>query len=338
VRISKFHAKRPRASLNPDNTLNRLSNDSQPQEGPLNSIGTLGKRHNVVFDDSGLEASLNYLRKPSDENLRRLVSAAGNKLAHAHHSWASYDSKETIEEFWSAQLSKVSQSSQLESNVKAVRMHLLSQEEVRWLSEVLRYLPRGHIFKTTVYLNIGYDNIVFGENVALNLNFRPFSLDKRESVYYLIHELAHAGYLRYHPMPELWNVRTNGELLSVVKFLTHLEGMGVISALRLRMLEGGLLDNDYRVLLNDAEKTRRVSHYFRLLHELENDLDKVEESRFQIFEEMSGKETRLWYITGCHMAQEIEKRLGTEKLRKLVKQGNEEFFETYLEFAEQPKP
>ncbi|MGB8779826.1 MAG: DUF5700 domain-containing putative Zn-dependent protease [Candidatus Bathyarchaeia archaeon] len=309
----------------------------QYQETPLNSIDTSDKKQVVTFDDSGLEASFNYLRKPTGENLRMLASKPRNRLAYAHHSWSSFDTEVTIEEFWSAQLSKVSWNAELESDINAVKEHLLNQEETKWLSEVLRYLPRSHFFNTTVYLNMGYDNIVFGENVALNLNFRQFSLDKREAIYYLIHELAHAGYLRYHRLPELWKVRTNAELLSVVKFLTHLEGMGVVSALRLRIREGGLLDNDYRVLLNNAERAKRVSHYFRLLDELESDLNGVNDSRFQIFEEMSGKETRLWYVTGCHMAQEIESRLGRETLRKLVRQGSEEFFDTYLQLRDRPR-
>ena len=145
--------------------------------------------------------------------------------------------------------------------------------------------------------------------------------------------------MRYHPLPELRNNKTNKELLKVVKFLTHLEGMGVMSALKLRILEGGLLDNDYRILLNNAERTRRVKHYFRLLGKLKSNLNnEANESRLQVFEKMSGKETRLWYITGCHMAQEIERRQGVETLRKLVKQGSEKFFDTYLEFADRSKP
>lgn len=302
----------------------------------MNSVDAPDKNQVVTFDDSSLEASLNYLRKPTRENLRMLASKPGNRLAYDHHSWSSFETKFSIEEFWSAQLAKISWNAELESKIYAVKEHLLNQKEAKWLSEVLRYLPESHFFKTTVYLNVGYDNIVFGENVALNLNFRQFSLDKRESIYYLIHELAHAGYLRYHHLPELRNVRTNAEMLSVVKFLTHLEGMGVISSLKLRIREGGLLDNDYRVLLNNAERAKRVSHYFRLLDELESDLTKVDESRFQIFEVMSGKETRLWYVTGCHMAQEIENRLGTEVLRSLVQQGSEEFFDTYLQLVDRP--
>ena len=80
---------------------------------------------------------------------------------------------------------------------------------------------------------------MFGENVALNLNIRQFHADHREAVYYLIHELAHAGYLRYHRMPELASAKTLGDLSAIVKFLTHLEGMGVISSLRLRTREEG---------------------------------------------------------------------------------------------------
>jgi hypothetical protein len=295
----------------------------------------LGKKHVIVFDDSGLEASLNFLRNKSDKNLEKLVYASGNKLAYAHYLWSSPDDQATIEEFWTAQLSKVSWSPELEQNVNNVKSYLLKQEETKWLKEVLRYLPRGYSFNTTVYLNLNYDNIVFDENVALDLNFRQFNMDKRESVYYLIHELAHAGYVRYHPLPQLENIRTNGELLNVIKFLTHLEGMGVLSALRLRMSEGGLLDNDYKILLNDAERTRRINQYFRLFNKLKSNTNKkVDEPPTRVFDKMSGKETRLWYITGCHMAREIEKRHDTEILRSLVKQGSEAFFNAYSETAD----
>jgi hypothetical protein len=304
-------------------------------KGVINlSSDALGKRHKIVFDDSGLDASLNYLQNRSDESFRKLVSAPGNRLAYAHYLWSSYGAKATIEGFWSAQLSKVSWSPEFECNINAVKTYLVEQEEMKWLREVLRYLPRRHFFNTTVYLNIGYDNIVFGENVALDLNFHQFNLDKRESIYYLIHELAHAGYVRYHPLPELWNISTNVELLNIIRFLTQLEGMGVISALRLRVSEDGLLDNDYKILLNDAERAKRVSEYFRIFRKLESNINKKnDKSYFQLFEKMSGKETRLWYITGCHMAQEIERHRGLETLRKLVKQGSKEFFNAYLEIA-----
>jgi len=292
------------------------------------------KKQTIVFDESGLEASLNYLRNRSDENLKKLLSASGNKLAYDHNSWSSFSSKATIEEFWSAQLSKFTWSPELERSIVAVKTYLLRQEKTKWLNEVLGYLPEGHVFNTVVYLNIGYDDIVFGENVALNLNSQKFFLDNRESVYYLIHELAHAGYVRYHSLPDLSNIKTSKELLSIVKYLTHLEGMGVISALKLRLSEGGLNDNDYKVLLNETERIRRVNRYFKIINSIERNLDeKVGKNGFQIPEEMSGRETRLWYITGCHMAQEIEKHHGVETLRRLVERGSEAFFDAYLELT-----
>jgi Putative zinc dependent peptidase (DUF5700) len=301
------------------------------QEKPLDFIdASANKKQIITFDDSGLEASLNYLRNGSDENFQKLLSASGNKLAYAHHSWSSFSSKATIEQFWSTQLSKLTWSPELEHNLNAVKTYLLKQEKTKWLSEVLSYLPEGHLFSTVVYLNMGYDDIVLGENIALNLNSQKFGLDKRESIYYLIHELAHAGYVRYHPLPALSNIRTNRELLTIVKYLTHLEGMGVISSLKLRLAEGGLLDNDYKVLLNETERTKRVNRYFKIFSNLERNLDKkIGEDDLKVFEEMSGKETRLWYVTGCHMAQEIEKHRGAGTLRKLVEQGSEAFFDAY---------
>ncbi len=288
-------------------------------------------KHTFVFDDSGLATSLDFLMHKSDRTLKRLVSAPGNKLAYAHYSWSCLDAPATPKEFWSTQMSKFYWTAELERNLQALKTYLLKQKEKEWLNEVLNYLPETHRFNTTVYLNLGYDNIVYGENIALNICYPPFDLDRREMKYYLIHELAHAGYVRYHPLPELRNNKTNGELLRIIKFCTHLEGMGVISALRLRIQEDGLLDNDYKVILDDAETRKRVNRYFKIIKGLESEKEKEAGQQVsRILELMSGRETRLWYITGCHMAQEIEKNKGVETLRRLVKEGSEGFFDAYL--------
>ena len=274
------------------------------------------------------------MRNRSEENLDRLVCKPGSRFAHAHYLWANPGARETAEEFWSKTLSETSWTRELEHNIVEVKKYLLSQEKKIWLKEVLKYLPRRHYFSTIVYLNFGYDSIVFGENVALNLNSHQFSLDRRESTYYLIHELAHAGYVRYHPMPDLGKIRTNQQLLKAIEYLTHLEGMGVKSALRLRIQESGLLSNDYKVLLDDSERAARVTRYFKLLDKLKSKIpEEKTKSRRRIFQEMNGKKTRLWYITGCHMAEEIEKQRGTETLRNLVKQGSDAFFRSYFDLS-----
>jgi hypothetical protein len=285
---------------------------------------------NIVFDDSAIGASFDYLKKRTGMNLKRLISMPGSKLAYSHHIWSSMGSTSTIREFWKKNLEQTAWNRQLETAINDVREYLTSRQESEWLDAVMNYLPEGHVFKTTAYLIVNYDNVVYGENVALNLNFRRFHIDRREAVYYLIHELAHAGYFRYCKMPELAKMRTLGDLSDAVKLLTHLEGMGVISSMKLRLEEGGLLDDDYKVLLDIAERSRRVRDYFNILSKLENkSSQELRQEDLQVLEEMSGRATRLWYITGCHMAQRIEQECGVETLRNLVKKGYNEFFETY---------
>jgi hypothetical protein len=296
----------------------------------MKKIGQRSNGHRVLFDCSAIEAAAGYLRNRTDENLECLISMQGSELAYSHYMWSSFGSKLTIREFWKKNLEQIIWKSQLGTVIDAVREYLIGRQESQWLSAVLEYLPEGHVFRTTVYLIVNYDNVVYGEDVALNLNFRQFHVDHREVVYYLIHELAHAGYFRYHRMPELTKIRTLGDLSDAVKLLTHLEGMGVISPLRLRVEEGGLLDGDYKVLLDGVERKRRVRDYFRVLSRLENRRSQeLREEDFQVFEDMSGRTTRLWYVTGCHMAQRIEQEYGVEMLRNLVKRGCEEFFKTY---------
>lgn len=287
-------------------------------------------RQNIVFDDSAISACFDYLKNRTGRNLERLISMPGSKLAYSHHIWSSMGSTSTIREFWKKNLEQTAWNRQLETAVNDVGEYLTGRQESEWLDAVLNYLPEGHVFKTTAYLIVNYDNVVYGENVALNLNFRRFHINHREAVYYLIHELAHAGYFRYRQMPELAKMRTLGDLSNAVKLLTHLEGMGVISPMKLRLEEGGLLADDYKVLLDVAERNRRIRDYFNILSKLENKPgQELRQEDIQVFEQMSGRATRLWYIAGCHMAQRIEQECGVETLRNLVKKGYDEFFETY---------
>jgi hypothetical protein len=255
----------------------------------------------------------------------------GCKLAYKHHLWASISSTLAIEEFWKKEMGRIKWNAQLETSVEEI-IQLLKDQERLWFDSVLMYLPRGHIFNTTAYLIGGYDNIVYGEDVALNLNFKQFHTDHREAVYYLIHELAHAGYFRYRRMPNLARLRTMSDLLDAVKLLTHLEGMGVVSSFKLRMKEHGLLDDDYKVLLNENERRARVQEYFASLSRLEKKPNrKLRKEDYQILEHFSARPKRLWYIAGGHMALKIEERYGTAALQNIVKKGHAMFFRTYEE-------
>ena len=146
----------------------------------------MSQKQRIMFDDSALQSSLDYLRNPSEAKLEKTASARGNKLALKHHRWASMNSKMSGTEFWKKQLARFRWSQRLEDTILAVKNYLVDQNGKTWLTEVLRYLPEGHRFDTTVYLIVGYDSIVFREDVALNLNHPHFHVDRRESMYYLI--------------------------------------------------------------------------------------------------------------------------------------------------------
>ncbi len=288
----------------------------------------MGVGQRITFDSSGFDAASTYINDRTPENLRAVVESRGGDFAYRHYRWSNMDTRTSAEEFWAARLAKADESTIRKA--AEVRGYLLAQDRGRWLPGVLDYLPKGHRFDATVYLSLGYDNVALGGDVAINLGHMPYRIDPREAIYYLMHELAHAGYFTYHDLPDLTAPATWGELAANVRFLTHLEGMGVITPLRLRTEEDGLGDPDYIALADPVQRQRRIRAYFTKLEHLESFPDrKVAEGDLDIYGEFSEKPTRLWYITGCHMAQSIEESRGRNSLRELVRIGCDEFFNTY---------
>jgi hypothetical protein len=139
----------------------------------------LKDRQDIMFDHSTIDACLGYLKDRTDKNLKRLISMAGSRLAYNHHTWSSMDSRSRIKEFWKKNLEQTVWSKQLEDSINAVMDHLTIRQESQWLTVVLEYLPEGHVFRTKVHLIVSYDNSVYGEDVALNLNFKQFHIDHR---------------------------------------------------------------------------------------------------------------------------------------------------------------
>jgi hypothetical protein len=290
----------------------------------------VGAEQRIAFDSSGLDATLNYLKDKTSDSFRALLASRGNVFAFRHYQWSNMDTKMTPGEFWARILGRISDAEVSIRNASAVREHILSQSRSRWLPGVLEYLPRAHAFDAIVYLNLGYDNVAYEGNVALNLNHLPFHTDHREAVYYLMHELAHAGYLTYNRMPDLSAPNTYGALAGNVMFLTQLEGMGVLTPLRLRAAEGGLGDPDYVALGDPVERCGRVHAYFEKLARLEDRPNReVVECDLEFYNQFSGRPRRLWYVAGCHMAQVIEAERGIDVLRELVRKGSGAFFDEY---------
>lgn len=288
----------------------------------------MGSGQRIRFDSSGLDAASTYIIDRSPENLRSLAASPGGDFAYRHYRWSNMDARTPADEFWATRLAKADESTI--RSATGVRDYLLAEDVDSWLPGVLDYLPEGHRFDAAVYLNIGYDNVALGGDVALNLGHAPFRVDRREAVYYLMHELAHAGYLAYHGMPDLTSPATWGELAANVRFLTHLEGMGVMTPLGLRTEQGGLGDPDYVALADPSERRRRVRAYFTRLERLEGSPDRdVADGDLGVYGEFSEKPDRLWYVAGCHMAQAVEAAQGKAALRGLVRAGCDAFFDAY---------
>jgi len=296
----------------------------------INGSVIMVSEQRIVFDTTGLDATIQYLGDKTSDNFERLVTCAGNVFASDHYRWSNMNTRITTEAFWRTTLEGIGDVKEVIQRASKVRDYLLSRCQSIWLPRVLDYLPESHMFSTRVYLNLGYDNIAYGEDVALNLNHSSFNMDPREAIYYLMHELAHVGYFRYHMIRNLAAAKTWRELADNVMYLTHLEGMGVLTPLRLRIEEGGLTDADYFVLGDPTEKRKRVHAYFKKLDGLEDDPERiVEKGDLDMYDQFSRRPLRLWYIAGCHMAQMIESELGSEVLRELVREGSGSFFETY---------
>ena len=92
-----------------------------------------------------------------------------------------------------------------------------------------------------------------------------------------------------------------------------------------------LNNRDYQLFLDERARKKRVSEYFDILAALEIRRDApLQEDDWNILRRMSGR-SRLWYVTGAHMAQLVEKKLGHEALVETIRQGPEYFFKMYHE-------
>jgi hypothetical protein len=56
----------------------------------------------------------------------------------------------------------------------------------------------------------------------------------------------------------------------------------------------------------------------------------LHEDDWNVLEKMSNR-NRLWYVTGAHMAQLINNKLGHETLVETIRQGPDYFFKMYHE-------
>ena len=286
----------------------------------------------VEIDVTFVEYALDYLWNRSEEGLGKIYDHEAAKGVHSHAERFG-NTEDTLEGFWRKILAheskhKADHLKRIRSNLDFIKSNDLIFQ--RAFDETATYLPAGLRLRAKLYLIIGYDIGIVSEGDAyLNVGHPHFGDDRRELLYFSMHETHHAGYTRLHPIYSLESLRTSSDLIRAIEYSAHLEGLVVYSSYERRTIEEGLGHVDYWILNDVRERKRVTGEFFGIIERLEEGPDRpLEEADFEVLEQMSGGE-RLWYVAGAHMAQEIDKGLGRKALTQAVVDGPDFFFEAY---------
>jgi hypothetical protein len=291
------------------------------------------KLDGVIVDARVVELALAYLVSPRESLLSELASSPGAIKTHAHaRRFGNTD--DSALDFWKSILDDASRDhpgceERIQSNLAYLESH--ESTVLSAIREIEEYLPVNYKFQTRLNLILGYDiGIVSQGEAMLNIAHSHFSHDRRELVYLIMHELHHVAYTDYHPIYSLDELETTDDFVRIIRYSTHLEGLGVYAPLNRRIEENGLGHEDYQFLLDSHERSSRVEKYFEIFEELNReDNRELKDSDFEIMDRMSGKGSRLWYVTGAHMCKVIDEELGRKALTNTIIDGPDSFFERY---------
>ncbi len=199
------------------------------------------------------------------------------------------------------------------------------------MGEVTEYLPKELQMECILYTMVGYDIGIVSESSAfLNIAHPFFKENPCELIFISMHEVHHVGYIHYNPTFSFSELKRISDLRDAVRFSTHLEGLAVYAPLRRRLETRCIGHEDYSALMDEEIAKQRKVQYFDLVQELERTSDRtITDDDFEIFEPMSAKGKRLWYVTGAYMAKSIDEKLGREALIDTIRQGPDSFFDIY---------
>jgi hypothetical protein len=286
------------------------------------------------FDTTFAQLALAYLQSPDPGVLKQLAEtpAAAHMLNHARNFDYDVpkDSPAALVSYLLTPGSKhLDEMEGCERNLAFFSGTML--DDPHWVEDSLRYLPADFRFHGTLFLTFGYDiGVALSPTASLNCAHPHFNEHPRELLYYAIHELHHVGFMSYQPPPKLSDLKTCGDLLSLVEYSTQLEGMAVLAAYQRRREEHALADDADYVALEDEERMRRdEARYFEDLNYLIRRTNQLADAdAWAVINRMSSGE-RLWYRVGARMARRIEQVSGRSTLLNLVKKGPASFLEAY---------
>ena len=287
----------------------------------------------VKIDTSFIVPLIKHISKPSKESLVEIVNHEAAIKTHTH-ALRTRNTKKSISPFWKHILKQISKDDNLIAYVKESLAYIHNETDTfnKLLRKLWNHFPEGTNLRSDLYAILGYDiGIVSDGNALLNLAHPDFQKDPREILFMSMHELHHVVYTAYNPIFDLSEINRTNQLCEVIKYCTHMEGLAVYSTLKQRKSANALNNRDYRLFLDDQARKKRVSVYFDILTDLEVRADSpLHEDDWKTIERMSDRD-RLWYVTGAHMAEIIDKELGHETLVETIRLGPDDFFKTYHE-------
>jgi hypothetical protein len=196
----------------------------------------------------------------------------------------------------------------------------------------LKYLPDDYVQKATIYYVIGgYNGIAFDSKICMNIDFEQFRNNYKEIELYIAHELFHIGFEKYQPLPDIFSAKTVKDLKSIVLSMTMNEGLATLTPYHKRIELNEVSDNDYMILLDSLMLQKKVEQFNSVIKFMDENIDKELSNEIlgNVLGQCSGD--RLFYIVGCYIGLIIEEKYGLDKIKELIKQGHENYFEAYYQ-------
>jgi hypothetical protein len=296
------------------------------------------QRGNVAYDFTFAELAVKYFETNDSTYLQKIAELDATEHLMNHSKQSHYDvPNDSKLELVIFLLSSADSKEELECfkrNLNYAKENIAKTDITQEIA--LQFFPKNFNFSSSLFFTFGYDlGVAYAQNSSLNLTHPYFLKNMNEMKYYSIHELHHAGFIllknNVMPSPDLTNY---WEVVQLIEYCTHLEGMATYASLEIRKKENAMdIDKDY-VVLQDSELMKKYEkEFFDIYFHFKNNPDSI------LTEEDWGKlytlsEKRLWYVVGARIAQTIDKNLGRNKMVSLIPESSEKFITTYLQIIE----
>ncbi|MHA1481006.1 MAG: DUF5700 domain-containing putative Zn-dependent protease [Candidatus Thorarchaeota archaeon] len=285
----------------------------------------------IELDNSFIDICLKFIDNRTKDIFDDLIAHPAAVKIHAHA--VRFDNtNEPIDGFW-RNITEKQFNQEMQNRINSAIEFLEENKDLfdSSMDEVAEYLPKDLQLKCELYTMVGYDIGIVSEGSAFTNVAHPFFKENPcELIFMSMHEVHHVGYVHYNPTFSIAELKRLSDLKNAARYSTHLEGLAVYAPLRRRVEARCVFHEDYSALMDEEIAEQRKVQYFDLVNELERKSDRpITDDDFEIFEPMSAKGRRLWYVTGAYMAKTIDENLGREALLDTIKQGPDSFFDLY---------